>query len=133
MKFVMAVAVCSIALAASASAVSHGSSKAAEPSRYAIIELGKKSVQKRLKDPWSANFQNLTIHRGTHPVDETYYVCGEVNSKNAFGGYAGFTPFQALVFYWADKHKGITGTATVWDATYDQSKWAEMQNTNCVN
>lgn len=98
-----------------------------------IIELGKDAVRERLKDPESANFRNLNIHKGRSPVENTYYVCGEVNSKNGFGGYAGFAPFQSLVFFYAEKGKGMTGHGLVWSESYDQAKWVEMQSTNCVN
>lgn len=38
-------------------------------------------VKKNLKDPQSAQFRNQ------------HELCGEVNSKNSFGGYNGFTRF----------------------------------------
>lgn len=41
-----------------------------------------------LKDPESAKFRKL--HRGVKGI-----ICGEVNSKNSFGGYTGFTRFLA--------------------------------------
>ncbi|MBP7722476.1 MAG: hypothetical protein KA155_08055 [Alphaproteobacteria bacterium] len=55
-------------------------------------------VRNHLKDPSSAKFRNSVFHRwqGT-PV-----VCGEVNSKNSFGGFGGFQRFiasgDAIVF-----------------------------------
>lgn len=43
-------------------------------------------VRARLKDPDSARFQNIrNVGRGE--------ICGEVNAKNAFGGYVGFQHF----------------------------------------
>jgi hypothetical protein len=51
----------------------------------------KQSVSARLRDPSSAQFQNI-IGDG-----ETY--CGEVNARNAWGGYNGY---QHFVF-----HRGI--------------------------
>lgn len=42
-------------------------------------------VSKHLKDPSSAEFRNLTRQGSA--------ICGEVNAKNGFGGYAGFTAF----------------------------------------
>lgn len=44
---------------------------------------GEKYVKLKLKDPESAQFQNQFIGIGGGP-------CGEVNSKNSFGGYTGF-------------------------------------------
>lgn len=50
------------------------------------IESAKLSVAKSLKDPQSAQFQNMThFSEGV--------VCGDVNAKNAMGGYVGFKPF----------------------------------------
>lgn len=55
-------------------------------------------VRNRLKDPGSAEFRNVFFkrHEGT-PI-----VCGEVNSKNGFGGFTGFQHFvgagEAMVY-----------------------------------
>ena len=43
-------------------------------------------VREMLRDPESARFRNITRHGGV--------ICGEVNSKNGFGGYAGFANFS---------------------------------------
>jgi hypothetical protein len=43
-------------------------------------------ITKRLKDPESARFQKIRHASNTE-------VCGEVNSKNSFGGYVGFSAF----------------------------------------
>lgn len=50
----------------------------------------KKEVSYQLRDPSSAQFRNL---RTVRQQDGTVAVCGEVNSKNAFGGYGGFQDF----------------------------------------
>lgn len=42
-----------------------------------------------LKDPSSAQFKNLRLVTG----EGGEALCGEVNAKNAFGGYTGFKPF----------------------------------------
>lgn len=51
----------------------------------ADINSAKKAVEKNLKDPSSAQYRNLISKGGM--------VCGEVNSKNSMGGYAGFEEF----------------------------------------
>jgi hypothetical protein len=56
----------------------------------AWIGKGKEAVKARLKDPKSADFRNVFFHRG---VDGLPMTCGEVNSKNSFGGYTGFQKF----------------------------------------
>lgn len=59
--------------------------------QYAWIERGKDQIKLRLKDPASAEFRNVHFYSGGGvPV-----TCGEVNSKNSFGGYTGFERFIA--------------------------------------
>lgn len=51
------------------------------------IQAAKKAVADALKDPASAQFREVTFKESTRAV------CGEVNGKNSYGGYVGFTPF----------------------------------------
>jgi len=57
------------------------------------IEVTKKIVASTLKDPDSAKFLNLRM--------VNYYggklVCGNINAKNSYGGYTGYTRFVAGV------------------------------------
>ncbi|UUZ68093.1 hypothetical protein LP416_27900 [Polaromonas sp. P2-4] len=53
------------------------------------MAAGKKAVLDELKDPESARFRNLITARDV-------FLCGEVNAKNAMGGYVGFKRFVAL-------------------------------------
>ncbi len=41
-----------------------------------------------MRDPVSTQFRNL------RHVPKWLLICGEINAKNAFGGYVGFTPFS---------------------------------------
>ena len=54
----------------------------------ALIEAAKSSVTMQLRDPASAVFSQVTTSDGK--------VCGYVNAKNGFGGYAGGRRFVAL-------------------------------------
>lgn len=55
------------------------------------IIKSKEGIKKRLKDPDSAKFKDVRFYSGgTTPV-----VCGQVNAKNAMGGYSGFERFIA--------------------------------------
>lgn len=54
------------------------------------VERGKQVVKSKLKDPNSAEFRNVFFHRGSDDIPVT---CGEVNSKNSFGGFGGFQKF----------------------------------------
>lgn len=61
-----------------------------EGREFAWMERGKDAARAKLKDPESAKFQNVYFHQGKTGVPLT---CGEVNSKNGFGGYGGFQKF----------------------------------------
>ena len=47
-------------------------------------------MKAKLKDSKAAEFRNVFFHRGADGIPMT---CGEVNSKNSFGGYTGFQKF----------------------------------------
>jgi hypothetical protein len=68
-----------------------GESKAQEEARMKtnLKILGEKYVKEKLKDPDSAQFQNQFIGIKGAP-------CGEVNSKNSFGGYGGFKRYISV-------------------------------------
>jgi len=64
------------------------------------------SVKNMLKDPNSARFKHEQyISNG----DETY--CAFVNSKNSYGGYAGDTPFMAMIMH--DSKGRVTGSGVI--------------------
>ncbi len=56
-----------------------------------IVVEARDAVKRSLKDPFSAVFQNVqarsTVNLRGEPME---VVCGEVNAKNAYGGYIGF-------------------------------------------
>jgi hypothetical protein len=54
------------------------------------IKRGQETIKKKLRDPESAQFRNMFFCFGKRNNPMT---CGEVNSKNGFGGYSGFQPF----------------------------------------
>lgn len=68
----------------------------AGPDEWQITEVGNRAVRGRLKDPDSAQFRGQFVGKAGVP-------CGEVNSKNAFGGYVGYQRYIAsgggLVFF----------------------------------
>ena len=55
------------------------------------IESTRASVLMMLKDPYSAQFGNITAYRRAEMG--VYGVCGTVNSKNSFGAYTGYKMF----------------------------------------
>lgn len=54
------------------------------------IEQGKDSVRAKLRDSGSAQFRGVFFNRNRDGIP---FACGEVNSKNAFGGMGGFQRF----------------------------------------
>ena len=48
-------------------------------------ESAQELIRAKLSDPASAQFRSVVVYRDA--------VCGEVNAKNRFGGYIGFTAF----------------------------------------
>lgn len=54
------------------------------------LSRGKAAAKAKLKDPSSAQFRNVYFHEGADGIPMT---CGEVNSKNSFGGYGGYQRF----------------------------------------
>jgi hypothetical protein len=66
----------------------------------------KLQAKEALKDPDSASFRALQLYRirykksdGTILSGGEYKLCGEVNARNGFGGYAGFKPFVSVGFF----------------------------------
>lgn len=57
-----------------------------------MIEAAKTAIEDDLRDPASARYRNLSAYN--IGAGETL-LCGEVNAKNGFGGYAGFGVFEA--------------------------------------
>lgn len=75
------------------------------------IEETKDGVRRRLKDAGSAEFRNVFFNE----YEDGPIVCGEVNSKNGFGGYTGFQHFVGsgtkLVFL----EEEVDGFSEVWN------------------
>lgn len=68
-------------------------------------------VREQLKDPDSAGFRNVrTHHGGGVPV-----VCGEVNSRNSFGGMSGYQRFVAAGSVIALDEQVDGGVGDVWN------------------
>jgi hypothetical protein len=55
-----------------------------------VMDAAKDAIRRQLKDPPSARFEGLVERRA---ADGSLGVCGQVNAKNAMGGYTGALPF----------------------------------------
>jgi hypothetical protein len=76
------------------------------------MDKGMDAVRSRLKDPRSAEFKKVYFRRGSDGIPMT---CGQVNSKNGFGGMTGFQHFisagrEDLTFLEED----VDGFAQLW-------------------
>lgn len=70
---------------------------------------GKEVLLAKLKDPQSAQFRNV------RPSTDGLYLCGEVNSKNSYGGYPGFRKFYSL---WQMNTASIQGEGDYIESIY---------------
>lgn len=61
-------------------------------SNAVIIKKAIAAVKYRLKDPYSARFRNVFVGKDQHKT-----VYGEVNAKNGFGGYTGYSSFVYVI------------------------------------
>jgi hypothetical protein len=68
------------------------SSQVRVPTDTDYIYFAQAGLKKRLKDPDSAQFKSTYLSRKSG----TPVACGEVNSKNSFGGYSGFKLFLGM-------------------------------------
>jgi hypothetical protein len=57
------------------------------------------AVTKDLRDPLSAQLRNVQLSKAKFSGEPKTVYCGEINAKNAHGGYVGFKPF----FYEVEK------------------------------
>ena len=55
----------------------------------ALTQLGEKYVKEKILEPSQAQFRNQFIGKGGAP-------CGEVNAKDAFGGYIGYQRYISV-------------------------------------
>ena len=63
----------------------------AQVGRAAFSQEAQAHARSLMKDPASTQFRNVIVRRDAE--QSLNVVCGEVNSKNSFGGYNGFQPF----------------------------------------
>jgi hypothetical protein len=53
------------------------------------------SEQMQLKDPESVKYKNIKIYLGEKDGKPAYFISGEVNAKNGYGAYVGYTEFAS--------------------------------------
>ena len=57
----------------------------------ALFAEARRVTANQMRDPDSARFRNLRKVRSD--MDQGWKVCGEINAKNAYGGYVGYRVF----------------------------------------
>jgi hypothetical protein len=79
-----------------------------------IAEIKSKAAYS-LKDPGSAQFRNIRATIKTRETGTRFtLVCGEINGRNSFGGYAGFTTFAGYLTDGQFLLDGIANNDTEW-------------------
>jgi hypothetical protein len=69
------------------------------------INLGKKFITSKMKDPDSVRFSSMECEQGWEssvpiagvPVTFGWRFVGKINAKNSYGGYTGFSPFRGII------------------------------------
>lgn len=59
--------------------------------RSVVVARVKRGVSRRMKDPDSVKFRDIVLR----PYAKGHVLCGQVNAKNSYGAYAGFSQFVA--------------------------------------
>jgi len=79
---------------------------ACKPSQEKAIDLAKTEISHDLKDPASTQFRDISTKKVGEKEDGSVVmlICGEVNSKNSFGAYSGFSQFVVALTM---KSKGL--------------------------
>ncbi|MBR8367142.1 hypothetical protein KDW55_27860 [Burkholderia sp. AU19243] len=84
-------------------------------------------VAASLKDPQSAQFRDVYIGIS--------YACGQVDARNGFGGYTGFSDFfvsGVASFYFGDAHLTSGAKAYIRDPDMADTVWGHMLPDECL-
>ncbi|RTO99733.1 hypothetical protein [Enterobacter hormaechei] len=81
-----------------------------KPDSEKAITLAKKEIADSIRDPDSAKFRHLRFIQKEETTEGSVngFVCGQINGKNGFGAYEGYSPFFIEIHM---KSKGIFSTA----------------------
>lgn len=58
-----------------------------------FVGKAKATLTKDFKDPEGAKYRNLGVYQDK--MGDGVFLCGEVNAKNAYGAYTGYTAFYS--------------------------------------
>ena len=76
-----------------------------EVTASSCISIAQRFIKNKMKDPNSAQFSGVQCYKGWEgnvpivgvPATYGYRFVGEINARNSFGGYTGFSPFSGIV------------------------------------
>lgn len=72
--------------------------------KMAAIPMLQRAVADEMRDPESARFRSVTVIVDANGADA---LCGQINAKNAYGGYVGFEWFYAPVIELGKSPKSV--------------------------
>jgi len=98
---------------------SSGSKEIGEVSHADAIWIGKKAVKSLLKDPDSAEFRGIEYMR----FKSGGFICGEVNSKNSFGGFSGWQHFISAGTQIVYLEEQVSGFRGIWKDYCKDKAW----------
>lgn len=84
---------------------------------HAAIQVAKIRVKEQLRDPGSATFRSVTA---LETPKGGVIVCGEVNSKNGFGGFTGHKKFVR------------SSDTLVMEESFDAAEFVTLWNGTCA-
>jgi hypothetical protein len=91
------------------------------PAPAAAVQVVESAAANQMKDPDSAHFRNVHAFQSQKGL----IICGEINAKNAFGGYVGYSHFVGhasadgrLLTPAAVLQPGDTITDAIWKSYY---------------
>ncbi len=92
--------------------VGDSGSGARQLTAYSAQAVAEELIKPRLKDPSSAEFSNITFKQET--ATRSMIICGNVNSKNGFGGMTGPQRFVTGGTVAIEEEIGAANMDTLW-------------------
>ncbi len=96
----------------------------------ALIAAAKRNIAPQLVDASGVRYRSLRVHKN---ADGRTAVCGQINSHNPYGGYAGWHDFFDDMgpkggFMIIDPPSATSGGYPIWDKT-----WGKFWRAACVD
>ena len=112
LRLAIAAMVCGLCTAAIAADKVPASIKLSAKDKQTLMKTLRKQLLVALKDPDSARFKDEFVSLSDDAENPVWSLCGTVNSKNAYGGYVGFSRFIVTMNGMLITDTGATPSAT---------------------